>query len=284
MISSIIDFVLLSALAATSGSVLLMYRRLRRFDALQGQAAKEFARSSEALDRARDAIRALQADGGNMAVTLAARLNEARMVMNDVDEATSRTTEAFKAGSKRVDMPPAPPAPRPVEARPEPTTPTNAPASGDGRRPYGEEAPVPAAERIRNAARARLMAEREASLARARSASRPPAASTRATAPHETPYQRSATRASPPPAPTGPVMVMVRDKTTEAAGDDREAPAETEATGVVAASATTQWTPPQAKTARIGTNAVASLAKAAKGTNHHGVTWHDLAKAAQRAG
>lgn len=98
MISSIIDVVLLLALAGTSGSVLMMYRRLQRFDALQGQAAREFARSSDALDRAREALVKLQSDGGDMTVTLASRLNEARMVINDIEQATSRSAAALAAG------------------------------------------------------------------------------------------------------------------------------------------------------------------------------------------
>lgn len=99
MISSILDIVLLAALAGTSGAVLLMYRRLQRFDALQNEAAKEFARSSEALDRAREAIVGLHADSGDMVVTLAARLNEARMVINDIDDATLRTHAAINIES-----------------------------------------------------------------------------------------------------------------------------------------------------------------------------------------
>lgn len=96
MISSIIDVVLLSALAGTTASVLLMYRRLQRFDALQGECAKEFARSSKALDNAREAIKSLQADGGDMAVVLAGRLNEARMVLNDIDQAMQRTLSSLQ--------------------------------------------------------------------------------------------------------------------------------------------------------------------------------------------
>jgi len=133
VISSIIDIVLLSALAATSGCVLLMYRRLQRFDALQGEAAREFARSAEALDKAREAMMALQADGGDMTATLAARLNEARIVMNDIDEATARTSAAFG--------PAAPEAPRETEAR--------------GSKPEPAREPVAPARRIREAARAR---------------------------------------------------------------------------------------------------------------------------------
>ena len=95
VISSIIDVVLLAALGATSGSVLMMYRRLQRFDALQGEAAKEFARASDALDKARDALAKLQADGGDMTVTLASRLNEARVVINDIEEATSQGRAAL---------------------------------------------------------------------------------------------------------------------------------------------------------------------------------------------
>lgn len=85
MISSIIDLVLISALGVTSICVLLMYRRLKRFDALQGDAAKAFAAASEALEQARYALYGLQSEGDVMAVALANRLNEARMVINDLD-------------------------------------------------------------------------------------------------------------------------------------------------------------------------------------------------------
>lgn len=115
MISSIIDLVLLAALGATSGSVLMMYRRLKRFDVLQGEAAREFARSATALDRAREAIADLQADGGDMAVTLAGRLNEARLLINDIDEATIRSQTAcpspMRDGRQAGPMAPAEPAP-----------------------------------------------------------------------------------------------------------------------------------------------------------------------------
>ena len=96
MISSIIDAVLLTALAATSASVLLMYRRLRRFDVLQSEAAKAFVRSSQALENARAALDALHEHSGEMAVSLAARLNEARLVMNELESGvvTRRTTAA----------------------------------------------------------------------------------------------------------------------------------------------------------------------------------------------
>ncbi|WMS41802.1 hypothetical protein RDV64_17265 [Acuticoccus sp. MNP-M23] len=90
MISSIIDAVLLTALAATSGSVLLMYRRLRRFDVLQSEAARAFATSAHALDNAKAALETLQDDGGEMAVSLAARLNEARLMINEIERTTMR--------------------------------------------------------------------------------------------------------------------------------------------------------------------------------------------------
>lgn len=93
MISSIIDAVLLSALAATSVCVILMYRRLQRFDALQNEAAKAFVRCSQALENARTALETLHDHGGEMAVSLAARLNEARLVLNDLEQGIDRRTE-----------------------------------------------------------------------------------------------------------------------------------------------------------------------------------------------
>lgn len=94
MISSIIDGVLLCALAATSGCVLLMYRRLQRFDALQSEAAAAFARTARALDNAKAAMDALHADSGEMAVSLASRLNEARMVLNEFERVTEGAAPA----------------------------------------------------------------------------------------------------------------------------------------------------------------------------------------------
>jgi len=96
VISSIIDGVLLSALAGTSACVLLMYRRLQRFDALQSEAAAAFVRSSQALENARRALEALHKDSGEMAVSLAARLNEARLVMNDIERGASARDAASR--------------------------------------------------------------------------------------------------------------------------------------------------------------------------------------------
>lgn len=90
MISSIIDAVLLTALAATSGAVMLMYRRLRKFDVLQSEAARAFASSAHALDKAKAALETLQDDSGEMAVSLAARLNEARLLINEIERGTMR--------------------------------------------------------------------------------------------------------------------------------------------------------------------------------------------------
>ncbi|GAB5375482.1 MAG: hypothetical protein AcusKO_19440 [Acuticoccus sp.] len=93
MISSLIDAVLLTALAATSFCVILMYRRLQRFDALQSEAAKAFVRSAQALEHARDALETLHDSGGEMAVSLAARLNEARLVINELEEGTRKRSD-----------------------------------------------------------------------------------------------------------------------------------------------------------------------------------------------
>lgn len=112
MISSIIDAILLSALTATSICVLLMYRRLQRFDALQSEAAKAFVRSSQALDNARAALDALHEHSGEMAVSLAARLNEARLVINEIDNGTAgkrpgRPDQRGQSGTKPVSPQPA---------------------------------------------------------------------------------------------------------------------------------------------------------------------------------
>ncbi|MBJ3778673.1 hypothetical protein [Acuticoccus mangrovi] len=299
MISSIIDFVLLSALAATSGCVLLMYRRLQRFDALQGVAAKEFARSSEALDRAREAIQDLQADGGDMAVALASRLNEARVVMNDIDQATTRTMETFLAS---------PAAAMPATSEPAPLAP-DAPASPPRAEAPGAEAPArsPAssattvAERIRKAAR--VGAERPR--AGEQTPAQPPRAQDPAGAPpqpmppriqdagfpriHRTPEgdaatpafvattpiggdaRRSATARYAKPTPTGPVMMVVKpssDTTESEEGNESALPA---------AARSAPWTPPKPATvsrANGRENAPASRS----------LTWSELAKAAHNAG
>ncbi|WP_420392724.1 hypothetical protein [Acuticoccus sp.] len=175
MISSIIDMVLLAALAGTSAAVLLMYRRLRRFDALQGEAAREFARSADALDKARAAIAGLHDEGGGLAVTLAGRMNEARLVLNEIEDATERTRAAFvdivEHGSDRPSPPRRPAAtdeamPSPVaEAQLQPTAVKEpvAQASLAPSKPLTAEEPraPSAAERIRDAARARIAAAKE---------------------------------------------------------------------------------------------------------------------------
>ena len=110
MISSIIDAVLLTALAATSACVLLMYRRLRRFDVLQSEAAKAFVRSSQALENARAALDALHEQSGEMAVSLAARLNEARLVMNELESGVGmRRANPAPSGRPAPQRPAEPP-------------------------------------------------------------------------------------------------------------------------------------------------------------------------------
>lgn len=156
MISSIVNLVLLAALVGTSVAVMMMYRRLRRFDVLQGEAAKEFARTAAALDRAREAIGELAADGGEMAVTLAARLNEARLLINDIEEATLRTQEAaVLAQAPMVEH--APPPHRTGNVVPLTPAPAFAGAvEVEDAAVEGTPGHVSAAIRIRNAARARI--------------------------------------------------------------------------------------------------------------------------------
>lgn len=115
MISSIIDGVLLCALAATSVCVLLMYRRLQKFDALQGEAATAFARTAHALDNAKAAMDTLNADSGEMAVSLAARLNEARMLLNELDRVTGERRRPAHAEVLEDPKSP-PPSPRDAQA------------------------------------------------------------------------------------------------------------------------------------------------------------------------
>lgn len=103
MISSLIDAVLLSALAATSVCVLMMYRRLKRFDALQSEAAKAFVRSSQALENARAALEALHEHGGEMAVSLAARLNEARLVLNEIEDGVAKRTRRARQEEAEIE-------------------------------------------------------------------------------------------------------------------------------------------------------------------------------------
>ncbi len=98
MISSIIDAVLLAALAATSTCVLLMYRRLKAFDIMQGEAAQQFARTAEALERARRAMASLQDDGGDMAVSLAGKLNEGRMMINELETIAGNVINKVASG------------------------------------------------------------------------------------------------------------------------------------------------------------------------------------------
>lgn len=101
MISSLIDAVLLTALAATSFCVILMYRRLQRFDALQGEAAKAFVRSAQALENARLALETLHDNGGELTFSLAARLNEARLVINELEQGTATRGDALRRESVR---------------------------------------------------------------------------------------------------------------------------------------------------------------------------------------
>ena len=114
MISSIIDGILLTALAATSVCVLLMYRRLKRFDVLQTEAAAAFARSAKALDNAKAALESLHAYSGEMTVSLASRLNEARMMMNELDRSADEHSAIRARNAAAAKSAPAARAPDPT--------------------------------------------------------------------------------------------------------------------------------------------------------------------------
>ena len=79
--SSIVDAVLFVALLLTTGSVVLMYRKLRQLDGLQGDYQKALKDASVALTAAREAMTGIHAEGRDTLTRLGHEIDEARRLI-----------------------------------------------------------------------------------------------------------------------------------------------------------------------------------------------------------
>jgi hypothetical protein len=86
MTSSPVDIVLLCALVATSASVILTYRKLKRLDAYHADYQRIFAQTAAALGAARAAVDTLNADGRELVAALGERIDQANAVLKSMEQ------------------------------------------------------------------------------------------------------------------------------------------------------------------------------------------------------
>ncbi|MBZ8131791.1 hypothetical protein [Afifella sp. IM 167] len=105
MIFSLVEPLLLVALAATSAVALMLHFRLRRLDAYHADYQRILSETSRALDAAHDAVARLNGEGHNVAHLLGERIEEANGLLAIIDgklgrsqpETVRRRTAGFDA-------------------------------------------------------------------------------------------------------------------------------------------------------------------------------------------
>jgi hypothetical protein len=85
MMSSIVDTVLFVALLLTTGSVVLMYRKLKQLDGLQSDYQRALKDASTALTAAREAMTGIQAEGRDTLTRLGHEIEEAKRLITELD-------------------------------------------------------------------------------------------------------------------------------------------------------------------------------------------------------
>jgi len=89
MTSSLVNLILFVALVITSICVAAMYFKLKRFENHHAEYNRAFAKTSEALSKAGDAIRILNQDGQQILLSLEQRIEEAREMIRALESIRS---------------------------------------------------------------------------------------------------------------------------------------------------------------------------------------------------
>jgi len=107
--SSIVDVVLFVALLLTTGSVVLMYRKLKQLDGLQSDYQRALKDASAALTAARDAMTGIHAEGRDTLTRLGHEIDEARRLITELDLLLGKASTRSRAlGREPADPRPAP--------------------------------------------------------------------------------------------------------------------------------------------------------------------------------
>lgn len=80
------DLLLMAVLVATTGLIVLVYRRLARLDELNREYESALNDTAQALSAARDALTTLNMDGREVLVLLAGRIDDAHALIGEIDE------------------------------------------------------------------------------------------------------------------------------------------------------------------------------------------------------
>ncbi|MFC4173641.1 hypothetical protein ACFOYU_16520 [Microvirga sp. GCM10011540] len=85
MMSSLVNAVLFLALVMTSVCVLIMYRKLKSFEAHQSEYKRAFGQTSDALRAAGNAVQTFSTEGREILSALEERIEEARAVIAELE-------------------------------------------------------------------------------------------------------------------------------------------------------------------------------------------------------
>ncbi|MCB5177721.1 hypothetical protein [Microvirga lenta] len=103
MMSSLVNAVLFIALVMTSVCVLLMYRKLKSFEAHQSEYKRAFSQTSEALKAAGNAVQTFSSEGRGVLSALESKIEEARSVIAEL-EARDRQSQARDRATQKTDQ------------------------------------------------------------------------------------------------------------------------------------------------------------------------------------
>ncbi len=80
------DLLLMGVLVATTGLIVMVYRRLGRLDELNREYEIALNDTAQALSAARDALTTLNMDGREVLVLLAGRIDDAHALIGEIDK------------------------------------------------------------------------------------------------------------------------------------------------------------------------------------------------------
>jgi hypothetical protein len=100
MMSSLANVVLFVALVTTSIIVGVMHRKLKRLDAYHAEYRKIFAESGAALISAKDAVSSFGADSRETLTLLSARVEEAKALIERLENLADQSTAQAKSISR----------------------------------------------------------------------------------------------------------------------------------------------------------------------------------------
>jgi len=104
--SSIVEYVLFAALLLTTGSVVLMYRKLKRFDGLTSEYQRALRDAAAALTAARETLAAVHAESSETIALLGRKTDQAQRLIDEIDERIGTAAAAPQRSGDAGRFPP----------------------------------------------------------------------------------------------------------------------------------------------------------------------------------